>query len=71
MNSAPQEKERIKKEKDVSEAKYKVAFVDGREEPVSACTSMLQSHVCTPSMWHQHASHHVLTPKDTTSKCRA
>ncbi len=29
-----QEKARLKKEKDEAEAKYKVAYVDGKEEPV-------------------------------------
>lgn len=30
-----QEKERIKKEKEEKEGKYKWAYVDGRQEPVS------------------------------------
>jgi DNA topoisomerase-1 len=42
---AGQEKDRIKKEKDEKEAKYKVAYVDGRCEPVRMCQDDPRDHV--------------------------
>lgn len=33
-HGVPQEKEKIKQERDTAEAKYKVAYVDDRPEPV-------------------------------------
>lgn len=52
----PQEKERLKAEKDAVEKKYKTAKVDGRVEQVTQLLPVL--HCCAAAVWCQAGTTH-------------